>query len=143
MFKKTLARIKPGVPRRIHIMLAASLWTGIGIMLMMRGAISVIDAAKAWLVVPAMALGTMKSILLLDKTARRSLDRILRLADGTCLGAVYSVKTWILILLMMVAGYVLRHSSLPAYLVGLLYMTIGWALFLSSRHAWICWYHGV
>jgi hypothetical protein len=143
MFKKTLARFKPGVPRRMHIMLAASLWTGIGIMLMVRGIIWLIGAERSWLILPALALGTVKSIMVLDKTARRSLDRILRLADGTCLGAVYSVKTWMLISFMMLAGYGLRHSSLPVYLIGVLYMTIGWSLFMSSRHAWICWYHGV
>jgi hypothetical protein len=143
MFKKTLARFKPGVPRRMHIMLAASLWTGIGIMLMVRGIIWLIGAERSWLVFPALVIGTVKSIMVLDKTARRSLDRILRLADGTCLGAVYSVKTWMVVSLMMIAGYGLRHSSLPVYLLGFLYMIIGWALFMSSRHAWICWYRGV
>ena len=143
MLKKILVRLKPGVPQRVHIVLAAVLWTGIGIMLMVRGGIWLIGAGRVWLVLPALVLGTIKSMLFLDRTAKRSLDRILRLADGTCLGAVYSVKTWMLVVVMMAAGYGLRHSSLPGYLLGLLYVTIGWAIFMSSRHAWICWYNGL
>jgi hypothetical protein len=73
--------------------------------------------------------------------ARRSLDRILRLADGTCLGAVYSVKTWLVVVLMMVTGYALRHSTLPKSLLGFAYVAIGWALFMSSRQAWFSWVH--
>ena len=142
MFKNALARFKPGVPRRVHIMLAASLWTGIGIMLMLRGTIWLTGVERLWLIVPALIFGTAKSILILDKTAKRSLDRILRLADGSCIGAVYSVKTWLLVSMMMAAGYGLRHSTMPEYLLGLLYVTIGWSLLMSSRHAWICWYNG-
>jgi MFS superfamily sulfate permease-like transporter len=45
--------------------------------------------------------------------------------------------------LMMAAGSVLRHSTLPRALLGAVYVTIGWALFMSSRHAWFSWHHGV
>jgi hypothetical protein len=138
-----LTRFKPGVPQRVHLLLAALLWTGIGIMLIVRGTCWLVDSGTTWLVFPALVFGALKSILVLDRTARRSLDRILRLADGTCLGAVYSLKTWLVVVLMMVAGYALRHSTLPRSLLGLVYVTIGWALFMSSRHAWLSWHHGV
>ena len=119
--------------------MAAILWTAIGIMLMTRAVIWLVDARMLWLILPAVVLGTLKSVFVLDKTAKRSLYRIQHLADGTCIGAVYSYKTWLLVLMMMAAGITLRHSSLPSYLLGLLYMTIGWGLFMSSRHAWMCW----
>ena len=135
--------MKPGAPQRVHILLAASLWTGIGIMLMTRGLHWLAGSGRLWLALPAFFLGTLKSVLVLDRAARKSLNRILRLADGTCLGAVYSIKTWILVLLMMLSGYALRQSSLSHSLLGLLYVTIGWALFFSSRHAWYTWYCGV
>jgi hypothetical protein len=142
MLRKTLTRLKPGVSQRVHLLLAASLWTGIGIMLIVRGVGWLVGSAWIWLIIPALALGTLKSLYILDRTAKRSLDRILRLADGTCLGAVYSFKTWMVVLLMMAAGYTLRHSTLPRSLLGTLYITIGWALLLSSRHAWFSWHHG-
>lgn len=143
MLRKTLTRFKPGAPKRVHLLLAALLWTGIGGMLMMRGTCWLVDSGTIWLIFPALLLGTFKSIFVLDRVARRSIDRILRLADGTCLGAVYSLKTWMVVALMMTAGYVLRHSTLPRSLLGTVYVTIGWALFMSSRQAWYSWYHGV
>lgn len=143
MLRKILTRLKPGVPQRVHLLLAALLWAGIGSMLMMRGTRWLVDSGTLWLLLPALVLGTLKSILVLDRVARRGLDRILRLADGTCLGAVYSLKTWMVVVLMIAAGYVLRHSTLPRTLLGVVYVTIGWALFMSSRHAWFSWHHGV
>jgi len=140
MLKKTLIRFKPGVPRNVHLVLAAILWTAIGIMLMTRAMFWLVASHRLWFVLPAVILGSLKSVLVLDKTAKRGLDRILNLSDGTCIGAVYSYKTWILVMVMMAAGITLRHSSLPSSWLGLLYMTIGWALFFSSRHAWICWF---
>ena len=87
--------------------------------------------------VPALIAGTIKSFFILDKTARKGVRRILEMADGRCLGAVYSIQTWLLVLIMMGAGMALRHSTLPKEILGALYVTIGWALLFSSRHAWL------
>jgi hypothetical protein len=92
-----------------------------------------------WIIIPALIAGTLKPLFILDHSARKGVHRILELADGTCLGAVYSVKTWLLILFMMGSGMVLRHSTLPGEILGGTYVTIGWALFFSSRHAWLAW----
>ncbi|MCX5871220.1 MAG: hypothetical protein NTY00_11450 [Deltaproteobacteria bacterium] len=89
-----------------------------------------------WIMVPALIAGTIKSFFILDNTARKGVRRILDIADGTCLGAVYSIQTWLLVLVMMGAGMALRHSALPREILGGLYVAIGWALFFSSRHAW-------
>jgi len=94
---------------------------------------------RLWLTIPAVIAGSLKSLFILDNSARKGVHRILELADGTCLGAVYSIKTWLLVLVMIGSGIVLRHSSLPKELLGGVYMTIGWALFFSSRHAWQAW----
>jgi hypothetical protein len=133
-----LIRLKPGVRRETHLLLAASLWTAIGVFLLLR--------ASHWLwpgrlvyYLPAFLLGTLKSLFFLDKAAGKSIQRILLLTDGTCLGAVYSIKTWMLVLLMMGTGMALRRSSLPPALLGTVYGTIGWALIYSSRHAWRAW----
>ena len=61
------------------------------------------------------------------------------IADGTCLGAVYSAKTWLLVLCMMAGGIILRNSTLPISVLSFLYITIGSALGLSSRLAWSSW----
>jgi hypothetical protein len=134
-----LARFKPGVQRKTHLLAAAVLWTCIGIMLMVRGMGWLIAADLIYLAVPAVLLGLVKSRLILDKTATRSIDRILLLQDGTCLGAVYSKMTWLLVVGMMGMGSILRNSSLPRPILGVMYIMVGWALFWSSRKGWRAW----
>jgi len=94
---------------------------------------------KLWIAIPALMTGTLKSLFILDRSARKGVNRILEMADGTCLGAVYSAKTWLLVLVMMGAGMALRRSAIPKELLGGIYVMIGWALFYSSRHAWQAW----
>ena len=135
-----LARYKPGAQRSTHLLLAASLWTCVGILLMYRGGFWLHNADLVVLALPAILLGFVKSHVILDKTAAKSIKRILLFDDGTCLGAVYSKATWLLVLAMMGMGMLLRHSSLPRPLLGMLYITIGWALFWSSRNGWRAWW---
>ncbi len=136
MLKQTLTKLKPGAPRRIHLLLAATLWSGIGCMLIFRGVSWLVTVKGLWIMIPALIVGTMKSLFILDKTAQKGVRRILEMADGRCLGAVYSIRTWLLVLVMMGTGMALRHSAIPREILGGLYVTIGWALFFSSRHAW-------
>lgn len=137
---KLLTRLKPGVHTTTHLLLAASLWTMVGFLLIARGIHWLWTGQQLLLVLPGLFLGTLKSFFILDKTAKKSIKRILLLKDGTCLGAVYSKKTWLLVLLMMGIGMVLRRASLPASVLGIIYITIGWALLFSSRNAWKIWF---
>ena len=141
---KGLSRFKPGVNRRTHLFMSAVLWTGIGVLLLAKGVFRLSQLAD-WqpsIVILAVLAGSLKAYFILDKAARSGIDRILTFKEGTCLGAVYSVKTWILVLCMMGMGVILRNSSLPIYLLCFLYITIGWALLLSSRLAWRAWLKG-
>ena len=134
-----LKQFKPGGSTSTHLLLAASLWTVVGAGLICRGTLWLMGVASVWLVFPAALLGTLKSLFILDKSARKSIDRIQLLADGSCLGGVYSLKTWALVACMALLGYLLRRLSVSAELLGFLYVGIGWALVLSSRIGWNAW----
>lgn len=138
--KKSLQKIKPGVNRRVHLLAAALLWTVVGMVLFLKGWGWINPAVNKWFVPAALALGTLKSIFILDRSAGRVVERIVKMRDGTCLGAVYSWKTWILVVLMMASGILLRTFFNPGTYIGTLYCAIGWALFLSSRFAWLAWF---
>jgi hypothetical protein len=127
---------KPGASLRTHHLLAASIWSLVGIFLMSRGFFFLQVVARTWLLLPAIFVGTCKSIFLLDKSARKTLARLSGKSDGDCLGGVYSVKMWGLVAMMMCLGWLLRRSGLPGEFVGAFYVAIGWALFLSSRLLW-------
>lgn len=136
-----LSRFKPGGNRRTHLFLSAVLWTTIGLLLFCKGIFRLSQLSDWQFLIPSAAIltGSLKAYFILDKSARRGIARILTLKNGTCLGAVYSVKTWILVLCMMGMGVILRNSFLPISLLIFLYITIGWALLLSSRLAWQAW----
>lgn len=127
---------KPGASLRTHHFLAASIWSLVGIFLMTRGYFFLQAVGRAWLFLPATIAGICKSIFLLDKSARKNLVRLSGKMEGDCLGGVYSKKMWGLVALMMLLGWLLRRSGLPAELIGTLYVAIGWALFFSSRLLW-------
>ena len=131
-----LNRLKPGVSIRTHRIAAASIWTVVGISLMIRGGGFLLHTGKAWLILVAVAVGLLKSRMMLDKSAGRNSERISRLKEGTCLGGVYSIKMWMLVACMILLGRWLRSSGLAAEVVGVVYVAIGWALFYSSRLLW-------
>jgi hypothetical protein len=136
------SRLKPGVKRRTHLFFSAFLWTAIGSLLLFRGWswFTQLIHYRYLLLAGALAAGSLKSHFVLDLVARRAVRRILDFEDGTCLGAVYSLKTWLLVLLMMGSGVVLRNSAVPAMLICFICFTVGWSLLCSSRIAWIAWF---
>jgi hypothetical protein len=134
---------KPGVPRAVHLFAAPFLWTAIGCLLMVRGWGWLDPRQGKVLFLAAGLLGTLKSLFILDKIALQSLDRIIRFRGNICLGAVYSWKTWLLVLLMMVAGLAVRSLIQPGPGIGIFYSAVGWSLCLSSRMGWREWFRRV
>ncbi|CAG37483.1 hypothetical protein [Desulfotalea psychrophila] len=140
MANSFLLRFKPGVKRKVHLAVAAMLWTFMGVFLFYRGMSYIEKGHSSYLIIIlAIISGSLKSYLILDRAARRSIQRILLLNDGTCLGAVYSWKTWGLVFCMAFMGILLRMSLLPSSYLAFFCCTIGWSLFFSSRYGWRAW----
>jgi hypothetical protein len=126
---------------RTQLMLAWLLWATVGSVLVGVGARWLWESAPAaapWVGTGCLAVGAIKSKLVLDRAARRVVDRIVARGDGRCLGGFLSLPTWGLVVLMMVAGRVLR-GTLAHAIVGPLYIAVGTALVLSSRFSWRAW----
>jgi len=136
MAKKLLTRLKPGASVNVHLFTAGLIWSIVGIFLMSNGYLLIFLAARRWFIIPALVLGTVKSLYLLDRVARKNIVRILNFEDGTCIGSVYSYKSWLLVVAMIVLGRFLRASVVPGEYVGALYLAVGWGLFFSSRLMW-------
>ena len=137
---KFTQHVKPGVPRSVHLFFAPFLWTTIGCLLMTRGFAWMGPGNGRWLIFLALFLGTLKSLFILDKVARKSIQRIVQFKDGTCLGAIYSWKSWLMVAMMMTTGIFIRRFGHPGHWIGMLYCAIGWALCFSSRLGWNHWY---
>ena len=133
-----LSRLKPGASIKTHLLVAALLWSFIGVYLVVRGGL-LYRTASLWPLLPAIGLGLLKSRLVLDRTARRNTARLAARQDGGCIGGVYSWRMWGLIVLMMVGGRLLRASGLSGLVVGFVYVAVGTALCRSSRLLWQQW----
>jgi hypothetical protein len=66
-----LKRFTPGVDKRVHLLLSAVLWTAVGMWLLVRGGLWLRSADALWLIIPALLLGSAKSLLILDRTAEK------------------------------------------------------------------------
>jgi len=134
-----MPRFVPAARVKTRVMLAALLWSGIGLMLLARGVLAVSGSGREWWLALAVLLGSIKSRLVLDRAVLKNMDRLRALDGARCIGGVYSVKTWLLVAAMIALGRGLRASPLPVWLVGLVYVTVGWGLFWSSRQGWRYW----
>ena len=138
-FKKTLLRYKPGVSIKTHLFSAGLIWSLVGVGLMTFGFYLISLKGNYWFAVAGIVLGTVKTFFVLDRVARKNVKRIEEFEDKVCLGSVYSWKTWVLVLAMILMGRYLRTSSLPREFVGFIYIAVGWALLLASRLMWLTW----
>lgn len=136
--KEKLKKYKPGASLRTHLLAAAGIWSAVGVMLMVRGLLGFSVRQHYLFALAGLAIGTIKSLLVLDRAARKNIKRLLTCREGMCLGAVYSAKMWGLIVVMIVGGRLLWAFG-PAPVAGLVYLAIGWALLLSSRVIWQQW----
>ncbi len=133
---------KPAAPARVHLLLAAMLWSIVGGAMLAFGIKWLADwgSGYVWLVaVGAAALGLLKARVVLREAADRIVTRIRERGDGRCLGGFLSPKTWLFVLLMIAGGRVLRSGLLPAAAAGFIYAAVGAALLWASRRLWRAW----
>jgi len=132
---------KPAAGVSTQLILAWMMWVAVGSALVGFGSRwlwETVPVVAPWIAAGAVAVGAVKSRLVLDRVARRVVDRICARGDGRCLGGFLSPRTWGLVFLMMVTGRLLR-GTLAHGIVGPLYIAIGTALCLSSRLSWHAW----
>lgn len=137
---------KPAASARVHLLLAALMWTVVGALLLFFGVRWVLTsqtAHAAWLLAVAAAAGVLKAELVLRRAARRTIERIRARGDGRCVGGFLSWQTWAFVGVMAAAGRLLRGGPAPRIIVGVIYAAVGTALLLSVRRLWHAWYiHG-
>jgi len=137
-----LATYKPAASARVHLLLAATLWTVVGAALAFFGGrwALVLESTWVWVCLGfAAVVGLAKGRFVLHKTADRIIRRIVSRGDGRCVGGFLSPKTWLVVLCMMAAGRLLRTGLVPRVTVGMVYVAVGVALLLGSGPLWVAW----
>lgn len=134
-----LERWKPAAGVRTHLFSAALLWTVVGSGLSVAGIAWCFGSALPWALFLAgagVAAGLVKGRYVLRTMAERNAARIIDRGDGHCLGGFLSLKTWLLVVLMMISGILLRRSAVPRPVLGVLYSAVGTALLVGCLTLW-------
>jgi len=136
------------VTRETHLKLAFFLWALVGTGLLIAGGIflfgnrsmSEIDPAAGSVglaqvigLAIALPLGFVKGNFVLPKIARKNIARIEQLPEESPFYMTFSLKSWLLILSMMLIGTVIRLMGAPHVVRGTIYVAVGLALVLGSR----------
>lgn len=126
---------KPGVSKSILLLMAGLLWFGVGMMLDAQ-AYKWLKAESTDTLYLAAAIGFLAALMIHHfgflRVVDKNLARILPMQGRHCVFAFMPWKNYILILIMISAGILLRHSPIPKKYLAALYVAIGTALILSS-----------
>jgi len=132
---KGMDRFKPGVDKRVLLLLAGLLWIGVGTALL-RVSFSWLRTAHTDVFSPFTAVGLVLALLIHHfgflRIVDRNLGRLLPMEGKRCLFSFLSWKNYLMVAVMIGMGTLLRHSPIPRPYLSVLYMGIGGALVLSS-----------
>lgn len=132
---KEIKKWKPGVPKSALLLIAGVMWIAVGIMLN--------SLVYSWLraesldhALLSLLTGFACSLVIHHfgflRIVDRNLDRILPMEGRRCVFSFMPWKSYILIIIMIVMGLLLRHSPISKLYLAVLYTGIGTALILSS-----------
>jgi hypothetical protein len=126
--------LKPAVQKKYLILLAGLAWFGVGVMLADKAFVWFIEINDNILLfsfigfVFAMVFHHFGFLRIADK----NLQRISEMEGLRCIFSFIKWQSYVLILVMISFGVILRQSGLPMQYVGIVYLTIGLSLILSS-----------
>ncbi len=141
---KFLRAIKPKTTRRSLLFMAAFVWSLAGFILLFRGiTLSFTIQNSFWLKITASLFGgCLFYLVLFSRISREHVCRIINLKnDNPGLFSFFSIRSYILMIIMIASGITLRKSGiiLPEYLA-MVYITMGVPLMISALRFY---YHGI
>ncbi len=127
----------PSVSRKTLVLAAGMFWSLGGLILVIIGCRRFLISAGG--ILPFIVAGILGGITIyyfgFSRLAGVNLARIYNQAPGkekVCIFAFQNVRSYLIVIIMMTAGYGLRHSALPRNYLAAIYMGIGLALILAS-----------
>lgn len=133
---KILSIIKPGVPKRVLLFVAAIVWTFAGSMLLFKGS-KMLDTGNhlLWLqLICTLACGIVFYLKLFSKLSLKHTLRILNMKEELpCLFSFFNFRSYLMMALMISMGITLRINGwvAPLYL-SFLYLMMSVPLLISS-----------
>lgn len=134
-------RLWPQAGVRAQLWAGAVMWLVGASILLVRGFAYIQGRSwHAWALAAGLAIGVLKSRLLLDRVASKAVARI-RARGRAWLPGFFSIRSWALVALMMGSGMTLRRlvvhpGVIGAGILGAVYIGIGAALLVADRVFW-------
>ncbi len=131
----TLKKFDPAVDKRLLIFLSGVLWSIVGIMLckLAMNWLSLTSRQNAvWPGITGVILAVLIYYFGFLKLVNKNTGRILSKEGKVCIFAFQPWKSYLIILVMIGMGTVLRHSSMPKHYLAIIYIGFGGAMILSS-----------
>ncbi len=125
------------LPPENLVVFATLIWSLVGIMLLLKGWAWKGTGYGGLILAVGILLGIIKARTILDKKIESSLLRVNKFTEPRPFYNVFSGKTWILVAVMISLGKLLRSLAHPCPAIGILYVTVGSGLLLSSRKGWV------
>jgi hypothetical protein len=128
-------KYKPAVTRDTLLFMAGFVWVCVGMMLLTLAAIwlSTVSVIQTCFYSGAgLLLALLAHRFMFVRIVDRNLKRIYPIHEKTCLFAFIPWKSYLIILMMILMGITLRHSTIPKPYLAILYIGMGLALVLSS-----------
>jgi hypothetical protein len=126
---------KPAVDRTILVLMAFILWILVGVMLSRSAIIwweSYMGSLIPLFVVLGLFLGLFKGYFILTRVVNINIKRIYEMEGTGFILSFISLRTYLLIIGMMILGMLLRHSSFPKHYLAIIYLGVGLAMIISS-----------
>ena len=126
---------KPAVTKSVLLFLAGFVWLCVGAMLLVL-AYSWLSEAPRTVSFLFFGFGGVAALLIHHfgflKIVDKNIERILPMVEKKCLFSFITWKSYMIIIVMVMMGTLLRHSAIPKQYLAILYTGIGLALILSS-----------
>ncbi len=127
--------LKPAVTKSVLLLLAGLVWLCVGTMLLAFAYAWLSDAPRT-IAFMFSGFGIVLALLVHHfgflKIVDKNIERILPMVEKKCLFSFITWKSYMIILVMVALGTLLRHSAIPHQDLAILYTGIGLALILSS-----------
>ncbi|MFQ5900899.1 MAG: hypothetical protein ACE5IH_05025 [Thermodesulfobacteriota bacterium] len=133
---KKIDRFKPAVNKNVLLFLAGFAWICVGVMLLVFAYSWLSATVSKDILFVFVGFGIVVALLAHHfgflKIVDKNLKRILLMEEKQCLFSFITCKSYMIIVVMVTMGTMLRHSSIPKQYLAILYAGIGLALILSS-----------
>lgn len=130
-----ISKLRPAVSKRVLLFLAGFMWICVGSLLLILACSWLATASKTifWMF---LGIGFIIALLVHHfgflNIVDHNLERIMVMNEKNCLFSFISWKSYLIIVIMVTLGILLRHSEIPKHYLAILYTGIGLALILSS-----------